>query len=194
MESRAFVYSVILKKLLLYKKNLLVQKRRSISDVMVVQFVLMKVHVSLLTIIKIWSIFTRTSLTHTLTHTLTHRLHSCYSERGCYLFLSVGHRLMLNKYKGSLCHVALLCAQVCVSVCVCVSERYILSVCVGYYQCDCVISCVLAALDPPAMWASSLLASQRWMVEVHLSHSASGSHKTCRRQIAYYNIDKLCKL
>ena len=51
---------------------------------------------------------------------------------------------------------------------------------IGYYQCDCGVSCVLTGLDPALMWASSLLASQRWMVEVHLSHSASCLRKTCK--------------
>lgn len=62
--------------------------------------------------------------------------------------------------------------------CVCVCVRY-----VRYHQCDCFVSCVLTGVDPPAMWASSLLASQRWMVDVHLSHSASRLCKTCWESI-----------
>ena len=136
---------------------------RTISDVMVVQSV-MRVHVSLLTINNFWSLYTEDDThTHTRTHTNKHihtHSHMSVSSAAIPLVAAISPSLSvtvqcLNKYKGSLCHAALVFRCVCVCVCVCVCERE-RDVSVGYNQCGCVISCVLSGLDPRSSHVSQL--------------------------------------
>lgn len=103
------------KKILLYKQSVGLKKNKNlctvdnISDVMVVQFVLMRVHVSLLTIIKFWSIYgghnthTHTPLTlQLLFHSWLLSLPLCWSP----------FNVWINTKDN-----CALCSSVCVCVC-----------------------------------------------------------------------------